>query len=125
MNPGPSAAAAYRSSHVENAPPLKLLHMLYEGALRFIEQASMAFQGEDGTRFTDRCMRAQAIVSELRMALDPGQAPDLAANLDQLYLFCEERLRSAVLDPALEPLEHAREVLVTLLDGWKSIEVES
>jgi flagellar protein FliS len=125
MNPGPSAAAAYKSSHFDNAPPLKLLRLMYEGALRFIDQAVAAHPDGEGARFQDRCMRAQAVVSELRMALDPSQAPELAENLDHLYLFCEERLRSAVLDPAVEPLEHAREVLSTLLDGWKSIEVES
>lgn len=125
MNTGPSAAAAYKTSHVENAPPLKLLRMMYEGALRFIDQAALALGSGEGTRFQERCMRAQAVVSELRMALDPSQAPGLAGHLDQLYLFCEGRLRSAVLDPAAEPLEQAREVLSTLLDGWKSIEVES
>ena len=38
MNPH-SAASAYKEALYENAPPLKIVHMLYEGAIRFLAQA--------------------------------------------------------------------------------------
>ena len=123
MNASSSAAAAYREAHIHNAPPLKLVQMLYEGALRFLDQAETALGAADGARFQERCLRAVAIVAELRLALDPAQAPELAANLEALYLFAEEAIRNAMRTDASAPLEPARDVLRTLLDGWKRLEL--
>lgn len=123
MSTHSSAAAAYKSNHFESAPPLKLVRMLYEGALRFLEQAESAQAGGDGARFQERCLRVHSIVSELRLALDHGQAPELATNLESLYLFAEEQLRTAMRDESSAPLAAVRDVLRTLGDGWKGVEV--
>jgi len=123
MSAPSSAAAAYRTAHIENAPPLKLVQMLYEGALRFLGQAESAHATADGARFQERCLRTVAIVTELRAALDPTQAPELAANLESLYLFAETGIREAMRKDSPAPLASAREVLATLLDGWKQLEL--
>jgi len=125
MSPSSSAAAAYHAARFENAPPLKLVQMMYEGALRFLEQAEGALAAGDGVRFQERCMRAQAVVAELRMSLDAAQAPELAANLNSLYLFAESQIRAAMLSDTAEGLGPAREVLTTLLDGWKRLELKA
>jgi len=64
-----------------------------------------------------------AILTELRAALDPVQAPELAANLESLYLFAEDRVREAMGQESPAALAAARDVLATLLDGWKRLEV--
>jgi len=121
--PMKQGAAAYKADRFENAPPLKLVQMMYEGALRFLDQAESAHGAGDAARFQERCLRAQAIVAELRLALDPAAAPELAANLDSLYLFAEGEIRAAILGEVPTPLRPARDVLATLLDGWKRLEV--
>jgi flagellar protein FliS len=118
-----SAAAAYKTANIENAPPLKLVQMLYEGALRFLGQAEAAHAADEGARFQERCLRVLAIVTELRASLDPAQAPELAGNLEALYLFAEDRVREAMQGESPAPLAPAREVLATLLEGWKRLEV--
>lgn len=123
MSANSSAAAAYKANHFESAPPLKLVRMLYEGALRFLEQAESAHASGDGARFQERCLRAHGIVTELRLALDHGQAPELSTNLESLYLFAEGELRSAMLAESPERLAPVRDTLTTLLDGWKGLEV--
>jgi len=125
MNPGITAAEAYRSGRYENAPPLKLVQLMYEGALRFIDQARGHHAAGEPARFSERCMRAHAIVSELRLALDREQAPDLAENLSQLYLFAETELCRAAASDSVAPLGAAHDVLATLLDGWKRLEVQA
>ncbi len=122
MNQG-SAAAAYKSARYESAPPLKLVQLMYEGALRFLEQAEAALAVPELARFQERCLRAQAVVSELRLALDREQAPELAEKLEALYLFAEAEITSALVSESSAPLAHTREVLATLLDGWKRLEV--
>lgn len=123
MNHASSAARAYREARIESAPPIKLVQMLYEGALRFLEQAEAALVAGDGARFQERCLRAQGIVAELRLALDPGQAPDLVANLESLYVFAEAEIRDAIAQESSAPLAAVRDVLGTLLDGWKRLEL--
>jgi flagellar protein FliS len=123
MNPGLTAAEAYRAARFENAPPLRLVQMMYEGALRFIDQAESHHAAGDLSRFAERCMRAHAIVTELRLALDRSQAPELAENLNQLYLFAETELGRAASNDLVAPLSGARGVLATLLDGWRELEV--
>jgi flagellar protein FliS len=117
------AAATYQNARCENAPPLKLVQMLYEGALRFLEQAEVALAAGQAPRFQERCLRAQAIVCELRLALDPVHAPELGQRLNELYLFAEDRIRAALAAESGAPLAPARDVLATLLDGWKKLEV--
>ncbi len=118
-----NAASAYRESAFENAPPIKIVRMLYQGALRFLEQAEQLEPGPAGSRFAHFVTRADAIVAELRVALDKNRAPELAENLEQLYLFVEDRLRVALRERSKTPLGEARTVLVNLLQAWQQVEV--
>ena len=118
-----SAATAYKEARFENAPPLKLVQLLYEGALRFLAEAEGAHGAGQSARFQERCLRAQVIVAELRLALDPAQAPELAEQLTSLYLFAEGEIRRAMVSETSAPLKPVCEVLATLLDGWKRLEV--
>ena len=115
--------AAYRQAAIENAPPLKLVRMLYQGALRFLGQASEAYDIGDMPRFNDRVGRAEAIVSELRCSLDMEAAPDLCQELESLYLFASARLIEAIADSSMEHLEDARDILQTLLTAWNDLEM--
>ena len=118
-----SAASAYTKATYDSAPPIKIVHMMYEGAIRFLEQAEQLDPATDTVPFTDRLNRADAIVSELRISLEPLHAPELAEKLNALYLFIESRIREAFLDRISAPIPDARRVLETLLEGWKEIEV--
>jgi len=118
-----AAAAAYQESAVESAPPLKIIHMLYEGALRFLAKAEACDPASDPQGFGGSLRRADAIVCELRLSLNPDQAPELAQNLSALYLFVEGQIQEALLEQAGEPIAPAREVLETLFDGWKHLDV--
>ncbi|NOT28969.1 MAG: flagellar export chaperone FliS [Planctomycetes bacterium] len=118
-----SAAAAYKSARFESAPPLKLVQLMYEGALRFLEQAEAAMAASEVGRFQERCLRAQSVIAELRVSLDPEQAPELAEQLHGLYLFAEAEICAALAAESSAGLAHVRGVLTTLLDGWKCLEV--
>ena len=117
------AASTYRESAFENAPPIKIVRLLYQGALRFLDQVEQVEAGGAGSRFAYFVMRADAVVTELRVALDKHPAPQIADNLEQLYLFVEERLRSAIREQSKVPLEEARAVLADLLQAWLHVEV--
>ncbi len=58
-------------------------------------------------------------------SLETDVAPELCGQLERLYLFVEEQILQARERRADEPIESARKVLQTLLEGWKQVEVES
>lgn len=116
------AALAYRQASFENAPPIKIVRMLYEGAIRYIDRAdTMLASGQPA--WATWIARADAIVEELDLALDPAHDPEQCAELSRLYAFVQERLGSAVREQNVERLREARRVLVTLNDGWTKIEL--
>lgn len=115
-----AAAERYRAASIEDAPPLKVVRLLYKGALRFLERA--AASDPAGTQFADCIGRADAIVVELRLALAGEPAPELSAELERLYLFVEAELQRALRTRGVQPLEAARGVLARLLDAWDRVE---
>jgi flagellar protein FliS len=123
MNPR-SAAETYRRQSIENAPPAKVVQLLYAGALRFLDQALACDPRAAGRAFAESLARADEIVIELRLALDPSAAPELAASLQQLYFYVEERLAEASAKREHAPLLVARDVLGRLQQGWASIEID-
>jgi flagellar protein FliS len=120
-----SVAQAYLQSTVENAPPIKIVRLMYEGALRFLDRAaavdSTAVSGER-TRWLSR---ADAIVNELRASLDHNHDPRVSHELDRLYLFVHERIAKTIIDEDPSLIPGARVVLATLLEGWKEIELRA
>lgn len=118
----PKAAAAYQNEQFENAPPLKILQMLNEGAIRFLRVAL----GKEITdpAYRDYVRRADDIVSELRASLDHGPNPALSENLENLYLFMQRELSRAILDGEKDGIEHSIQILTTLLEGWKGVNLQ-
>lgn len=120
-----AAADAYRNSSIENAPPIKIVRLLYEGALRFLDQAAREEPSDPTSRFLHLVGRADAIITELRLAIDHSvDAPEVTKNLERLYLYCEDELGKVSIERTAERLPVVRNVLATLLDAWKHIEVE-
>ncbi|MEM1453067.1 MAG: flagellar export chaperone FliS [Planctomycetota bacterium] len=126
MSYNANAAEAYLTNSVENAPPIKIVRMLYQGALRFIAQASKEDAGSPASKFVEHLSNADAIVAELRLALDPeASGGEVVDNLTQLYLFCEGEIQRAMIGRTNEPLASVQRVLETLLEAWQHVEVES
>ena len=111
-----SPADAYMSASVETAPPLKIVRMLYEGALRFISRAQDAGVGTtEGRAWVGR---ADAIIKELRISLDPNRDVEVCEQLEGLYMFCEEELSRAMKEEDEAGLVNACEILGILKEAW-------
>ena len=118
-----SAANAYREEALETAPPIKIVRLLYKGALRFLDRALAVDPADPGSEFVALVSRADAIVSELRLSLDAERAPQVAEPLCELYLFVEDQLQRAMRERDPSRLLPARKVLATLDEAWVKIEV--
>lgn len=120
--PTSEAANVYAQSSIENAPPVKIVRLLYQGAIRFLDSAAASNPRASGTRFHEWLGRAEDIVMELRLSLDSEPAPELAGTLTDLYLFVEHEIARARSEQSVEPLAGARRVLATLLEAWTAID---
>jgi len=118
------AANTYRQEAVENAPPVKILRMLYAGALRFIDRAAASDPADPSSQFVHWVYKAEAIVTELRLTLDAEAAPEFVGQMQDLYLFVDAELQTALKDRSVEPLSNARAVLETLSDAWARVSVD-
>ena len=112
--------AAYQQGQVGSADPVRIIVLLYEGALRFIGQAQVRWS-EPAARGT-ALGRAHRIISELLISLDHERGGEIAENLRRLYNFSLDEITRANLEASARPLDGVVNVLRELLAGWQSIE---
>jgi flagellar protein FliS len=120
MNP---QAANYLRTKVMTATPEQLQLMLYDGAIRFGEQAKLALEAKNFEQSYNLISRVQKIITEMSCTLKHDVDPDLCGKLAALYNYCYRKLIEAniqhtveSLDDALNVLRYQRETWVMLLD---------
>ena len=115
----------YRESEVLTADPLKLVQMMYRGALDSIAAARRHVRAKEIAERNLAIMRAWNIVNELRHSLDRSAGGDVTRNLAGLYAYMQSRLLEANAQQTEPPLEDAEKLLTTLLEGWNSAAAQS
>jgi len=113
-----NAYKKYKESSVQSASKEKLLLMLYEAAIKFTKKAIAAIDANDIAERGLNIGRAFDIVIELNTTLNHKVAPELAGNLEQLYMFITDQFTKANATGKREPLEHALRILEVLHKGW-------
>lgn len=88
--PGAGAADAYRTNAVLTATPEELTLMLYDGSLRFMNQAIVHMVGKRVEPTHAALIRAQEIFAELRDTLNMDY--EISQNLYNLYDFMINQL---------------------------------
>jgi len=91
--------------------------MLYEGALKFCNQAMVALEQEDLEKTSNYICKTQEILREFQITLDRNQ--EISGQLNALYDYLLYRLTQANIRKDLKMLEEARLHLRSLRDTWK------
>jgi len=116
-----NAARAYRQQAVLTASKEKLVVLLYEGALRYMDRALHALEAEDIAGCGEAISKAFAVIGELRSSLDREKGGEIGENLDRLYGFVQDQMILANRERTAAPLTQAREVISTLKEGWDAV----
>src|SRR5690554_7630 len=111
----------YRQTQVETAGSLDLIIMMYDGALRFINQAKKALKEKKFGPANEALKKAQDIVDELNITLNP-EAGEIAVNLRNLYLFINRRLIQANIKKDEKILDEVIELLATMKSSWTQLQ---
>ena len=113
----------YLKAKIMTATPQQLQTMLYDGAIRFCEQARQAMLDKDIPTTHERIVRAQRIVVELSATMNVQANPDLCGRLASLYTYVYRLLVDAniqrdpsKIDEALGLLQHIRETWLMALN---------
>ena len=114
----PQAANNYLRTKVLTATPEQLQMLLFDGAIRFGEQARAALEQKNYEQSFKLLVRAQNIVNQLRSGLKHDVSPDLCGKLSSLYAFAFRRLVDANLHHNIKSLDEALDVLKYQRQTW-------
>ena len=108
----------YLKTQIQTASREQLVLMLYDGAIRFSDQARDRIVTSDFEGAHRLLIRAQNIVLELLYALDRKTGGEVADNLASLYTYCYNRLVEANVHHAPEKIDESNSVLRGLREAW-------
>ncbi|WP_024787827.1 MULTISPECIES: flagellar export chaperone FliS [unclassified Lebetimonas] len=113
------ALESYNQMNVQIDKPEKLVLMLYEGALRFVNFAKKAIKEGDIEKKVKYIIKVSNIFIELINSLDYENGGDIAYYLNGLYGYQLELLAKANLENDEKYLEDVIRVLKGLIEAWK------
>ena len=121
-----AAIKAYNKVGIESsvtaAGPVKLISMLYQGALLAIANAKNGIMRKDIPAKGAAISKAIAIIGEgLNASLDKKVGGELAQNLSSLYDYMVMRLLAANLNNDMAALDEVARLLNDLKGAWDSI----
>lgn len=115
--PGHNQYEVYRQRAVETASPAKLLIMLYDGAIRFLQQGKAGLEDGDLEKANVHLLKVQDILSELMVSLDLSQG-EIPENLYKLYDFYLHEVIKANIEKNTAYLEPVEDFLRVYRDMW-------
>jgi flagellar protein FliS len=110
----------YLETEVFSADPVKLVCMLYRGAIEATSAARRRLKDRQIRERSREIMRTVEILRELTRSLDP-QYEQISRPLRDLYAYMQERLLEANSKQIDQPLAEVEQLLSTLLEGWKAV----
>ncbi len=90
-----AAARAYFNTKVTTTTQEDIVVLLFEGAIKFLEQAKILIKEKNYQDKGNAITRALNILAELDGSLNVDKGGEMAQNLHALYLFCQSRLLMA------------------------------
>ena len=109
----------YKEIAVQTSNPTKLVVMLYEGAIRFLQQSISAIESNDLDRKRQAVDRAVAVIQHLQSTLDMSRGGEVAAELDRLYIYIHSKILEGSTQLQIAAFEEAIKLLTVLLSGWE------
>lgn len=113
------ARLAYVENEILQADPVRLVQLLYRGALEAIGKARVFVREKNILDRSRQITKATDIINELTLSIDRERGGEIAANLVELYDYMQRRLQDANFRQIEEPLIELEKLLGTLLEAWE------
>lgn len=115
-------ANAYMQTNVSTTTPGELLLLLYDGGIKFLNQAKQLIEARDYAGKGIAISKAMDILNELSSSLNKEKGGDLAENLNKLYFWCNSRLAMANLKMNTEMIDEVIKVISGLRSAYAQIQ---
>ena len=111
----------YRHNEIATSSQGKLIIMMYEGAVKFVNLAIEGVDNKDLSKKGIYINKTHDIINELSLALDMKGGGEVAQKLEALYQFILHQLTLANFKSDRKPLESILKVLIPLLEEWTEL----
>jgi flagellar protein FliS len=116
-----TALHSYQVNDISTASQSQLILMMYDGALKAVNQSIQCMDKKDIAGQSLHILKAQDIINELSLALDMEQGGEVSKTLEQLYQFVLNQLIQANITSDKMYLESVIKVLSPLREAWSRI----
>jgi len=110
----------YLEMEVFSADPMKLVGMLYRGAIVAVETARQHLSAGAIRERSRQISKATAILNELQTSLDHQRGGEISRALAALYDYMRRRLIEANTQQIDRPLKEVHGLLTTLAEAWST-----
>lgn len=110
-------ANAYKNQQIMTASPTQLTLLLYNGALRFLNESIIAMEQGDIQKSHNANLRVQNIVREFMVTLD--MSFEISKTWAQLYEYIEYSLIQGNIKKDVDQLQNAKNILQEMRDTWE------
>lgn len=114
----------YQQTQIQTASPEKLLIMLYNGCIGFLNKAKMYMEQDDKEQTNKFLLKAQAIITEFMDTIEFEPNPEFANNLYSLYEFMNHTLIQANIKKDPEKVDTVLNLLKTLKSAWEEAAIK-
>jgi len=116
------SASAYKTTEINTADRVRIISLMYDGAVNFINLAKERLLEGDLSGKGLYTGKATAVIGELSSSLDMEAGGEIARNLKMLYDYILDRLLFANLHNNQAGYDEAIRVINILREGWKEME---
>jgi flagellar protein FliS len=111
----------YKETQVATANQGKLIVMLYDGAIKFLNIAIENMEPKTYDIANNNILKAADIVTELLVSLNMDEGGEVSQNLFNLYMYFKKRLLEANIEKDPEIVREVVKYLKDLRDAWDKI----
>ena len=126
VNPYSKYIKQYQTNNITTATPEKLMIMLFDGAIQFLQKAKAAIEEKNLQERSVNIESARKIVRELMRTIDLENGNDVSKSLFRLYNKMAMKLIKANVSKNSELIDEVIEDLTNIRWGFqKAIEIQS
>ncbi len=126
INPYNKYIKQYQTNNITTATPEKLMIMLFDGAIQFLQKAKTAIEDKNYNERATNIESARKIIRELMRTIDLENGNDVSKRLFRFYNKMAMKLIKANVSKKAELIDEVMEDLTNIRWGFqKAIEIQS
>jgi flagellar protein FliS len=111
----------YKQTEINTANQGKLIVMLYDGAIKFLNIALENMHPKTYDLVNTNIIKAQDIITELMLSINFTDGGQVSTHLFNLYMYFKRRLLEANIQKDPEIVKEISKMLKDLRDAWDKI----